>query len=268
MLLCFAGLPSAQHLISTCSPASRAQHLPSILAPLNASLGAVLHQEWKPLAFLSDNILPWHVSALAAPTAPEGPSSRASTQSKERCWGGQHGNISGMAEPLRHGTDSGDPQNASPVTSLSEQCTLSHHRHTHTHTSSSESHRSSWWGQELMQIPVSELCHFSRAGRQPPCLLNMRRLSAHAKHTPFVFVPCSARRRDFGLITHEGGRFVTSTRGSSARTRDLSSHCPPCPQTVSTDHIPLGQCLCCQQTPQNPPPSGTSQHGVGGEGGQ
>lgn len=84
---------------------------------LDASLGTVLDQEWKPLAFISYNVPPWHVSAPAGPTAPQRPSRTASTQTKERCWRGQHGSVSGMAEPRRHGADPGDPRTASLVTS-------------------------------------------------------------------------------------------------------------------------------------------------------
>lgn len=103
-LLCLAGLSWAQHLVS----AHRSWFpglCPCYRAPLRASLGTVLDQEWKPLAFLSHNVPPWHVSAPAGPTAPQGPSRAAGTQTKERCWGGQHRSMSGMAEPGRHRAD-------------------------------------------------------------------------------------------------------------------------------------------------------------------
>lgn len=183
------------------------------------------------------------MSPLAGSTAPEGPSSTTSTRSKERCWGGQCGSVSGMAERLTHGADPGDPRTASLVTSHTGRRTLGHRGHTHKKWS--ESHRSPWWGQEPMQIPcVRAAFYFSQVGGWPRSTLPARNGSPGAcqpmPNTPFVFVPCSARRWDSGLITDGRGQFVTSTHGSSAHTRDLCSHSSPCPQTVSTDASPYG----------------------------
>lgn len=84
-ILCLAGLPWVQHLVSAQRLAFQAC-VPAVLAPLSVSLGTVLDQEWKPLAFLSHYVPPWHVSAPAGLTAPQGPSRTASNQNK-KCWG-------------------------------------------------------------------------------------------------------------------------------------------------------------------------------------
>lgn len=111
--------------------------------------------------------------------------------------------------------------------------------------------------------PLSELCHFSWVGGQPPCLLEMalRSPSAPVKHTLYP-----ARHWGSGLITHRQGQFMTSTHGSSAHTEDLSSRLSPClrsPQTAS----PYGHAFAASKHLKTPS-IGARPLRAGGEGGQ
>lgn len=115
--------------------------------------------------------------------------------------------------------------------------------------------------------PVSELCYFSQVGGWPRSTLPARNGSPGAcqpmPNTPFVFVPCSARRWDSGLITDGWGQFVTSTHGSSAHTRDLRSHSSPCPQAVSTDASPYGNAFATSKRLKMPLHRGQANVGWG-----
>ena len=171
-----------------------------------------------------------------------------------------------MAEPLTHGADPGDLRTASLVTSHTGRRTLGHRGHTHANWS--ESRRRSWRGREPMQIPCVRavlLLPGGGDGHAAPLPARNGSLGAYQPmpNTPFVFVPCSGRCWDSGLITDGWGQFVTSTRGSSAHTRDLCSHSSPCPQTVSTDASPYGNAFAASKRLKIPLHQGQANVGWG-----
>lgn len=108
---------------------------------------------------------------------------------------------------------------------------------------------------------VSELCHFSWVGGRPPCLLEMapRSPSAHVKHSVCTLL-CSAlglraHYTQAGIIYDLHTWQLCTHQGSFLLSLSLS--------LLSTDCIPLWQCLCCQQTPHNPLHQGPASMGRG-----
>lgn len=139
---------------------------------------------------------------------------------------------------------------------------IMHPRPPQAHTNCSESCRSPCQGQELTQVPQCQSCVTSPGwGGRPPCLLEMapRSPSAHVKHSVCTLL-CSAlglraHYTQAGIIYDLHTWQLCTHQGSFLPSLSLS--------LLSTDCIPLWQCLCCQQTPHNPLHQGPASMGRG-----